>query len=558
MDDTFNLQFVAEAMSSLIGCRVVATESEGPALDIDLVHRYCLLEVDDNGEIVKRPRFEEYEQGCDPRRIRRDEETRRCDCLKQIFFNFSRESRSIFIALHDCSVRELRRKIQEILSIDEPLSLIYNYQTLDDSRTLESYDIQPRSTIHVISEDEDSNWLKQIFFNFSGESRSIFISLHDCSVRELRRRIREILNIDEPLSLIYDCQTLDNSRTLESYDIQPRSTIHVISEDEDSNWLKQIFFNFSGESRSIFISLHDCSVRELRRRIREILNIDEPLSLIYDCQTLDDSRTLESYDIKPRSTIQVRREDEETRRCDWLNQIFFNFSGESRSIFISLHDCSVLELRRKIQEILKIEEPLSLRFNCQTLDDSRTLKSYDIKPSSTIHVSYKLLGGFPGYYVVKESFLKPQFDYDYTYGRDYGRQRRGYERYHLPIGWKKIGLNVEKYGDNKWLGTDTDAWPISYHGTGYDAARSIAIGGFDINKGINFAYGKGVYSSPYSDEAEIYSKEFTCSLDNHRYKLMFQNRVNPTDLRKENKEKYWITASDQNIRPYALCYKRIG
>ncbi|CAG8650021.1 1869_t:CDS:1 [Acaulospora morrowiae] len=328
MDDTLTLQFVAEAMSSLIGCRVVATESEGPALDIDLVHKYCLFKVDDNGEVVKRPRFEDH------------------DCFRPENCEY-------------CGQRHIRQEYEE-------------------------------------------TW-------------------------------------------------------------------------QGSNDMTQIFFNIFGESRSIFVDLNS----------------------------------------------------------------------------------TVLRLRREIQERLETDEPLSLRHFGHPLIDCRTLGSYDITQGSTIHVSHRLLGGFLGHYTIAKSFLKPQFDYDYTYRRDNGLHRRGYERYHLPIGWKKFGLNVDRYGDYKWLGTGLDAWPISYHGTDGDAAGSIAVGGYDINKGKRFAYGRGIYSSPYSDVAEKYSKEFTFSLDNNKYKLMFQNRVDPTDLRKENQDKYWITNSDQNIRPYALCYKRI-
>jgi hypothetical protein len=39
---------------------------------------------------------------------------------------------------------------------------------------------------------------------------------------------------------------------------------------------------------------------------------------------------------------------------------------------------------------------------------------------------------------------------------------------------------------------------------------------------------------------------------------MFQNRVSPADLQKVNQDRYWITVTERNIRPYALCYKMIN
>ncbi|GBB84389.1 hypothetical protein RclHR1_00110022 [Rhizophagus clarus] len=238
-------------------------------------------------------------------------------------------------------------------------------------------------------------------------------------------------------------------------------------------------------------------------------------------------------------------------------QIFFNFSGNSQSIFVSPNS-TVLELRQKIQAKLSIDKPISLSFSSKLLDDRNTLESYNIKRSSTIQVSYKLLGGGSpvGYYVISSSFLKPQFDYDYTSGYDNGQHRRGNERYHLPIGWKKIALNVDRYGDSKWLGLDSNSWPVSYHGTNNDAASHIAVGGYDLSKGRRFAYGYGVYSSPLYTFAEGYSVRF--NFDNHTYEVMLQNRVNPADLKKAANDQIWVTTKEENIRPYSLCIKQIN
>lgn len=54
---------------------------------------------------------------------------------------------------------------------------------------------------------------------------------------------------------------------------------------------------------------------------------------------------------------------------------------------------------------------------------------------------------------------------------------RGYIKYKRPCGWKRLALKVTgKYdnGDDKWLGTNKDAWPVSYHGTTKHNAKSIA------------------------------------------------------------------------------------
>ncbi|RHZ75644.1 hypothetical protein Glove_212g69 [Diversispora epigaea] len=39
-------------------------------------------------------------------------------------------------------------------------------------------------------------------------------------------------------------------------------------------------------------------------------------------------------------------------------------------------------------------------------------------------------------------------------------------QYQRPCGWRRFAVKVSgKYDDDKWLGTDKNSWPVSYHGT---------------------------------------------------------------------------------------------
>ncbi|PKY42383.1 hypothetical protein RhiirA4_417432 [Rhizophagus irregularis] len=398
MDETLTLQFVAEAMSSITGCHVVASESERsdlPTLNIGLVHKYCLIEVDNNGGIVKKPHFKEF--------------------VKQ---------------------NEIRQGGNETRQDDDETR-----QDGDETR-----------------QDGDET-------NQGGS--------------EVKQGGSETMQ--------GGTETRQGGQGFEIVYSRPYVTISLLLLSVYLLLYHNYIFMFIG-----FIAL----------------------TYYY---------------------FFIRQVDENVQVNPDTFQIFFNFSGESRSIFVAPNS-TILELRQKIQAKLNIDKPLSLSFSSKILDDRNTLESYNIKQGSTINVSYKLLGGSIGDFVVSRRFLKPQFDYDYTYGQDNGQNRRGYETYHLPIGWKKKGLDVDRYGDDKWLGTGTDAWPISYHGTNVNAASNIAVGGFDASKGRNFAFGVGIYSSPYSFEAEAYASTFTFS--NHTYKVMFQNRVKPADLQKISA---WIT-----------------
>ena len=160
---------------------------------------------------------------------------------------------------------------------------------------------------------------------------------------------------------------------------------------------------------------------------------------------------------------------------------------------------------------------------------------------------------------VDDSFLDPSYNGDF---RKECNDGRGGEEYKRPYGWYRFGLKVHnKYGDNAWLGgggthtaSTAGEWPVSYHGTTREGAEGIAKTGFDIKFGKRFCYGKGIYSSPDLSNAEAFAQEF--SKNGKRYKIVFQNRVNPANLRKVNEDKYWLT-DDSDIRPYGILVKKI-
>ena len=121
-----------------------------------------------------------------------------------------------------------------------------------------------------------------------------------------------------------------------------------------------------------------------------------------------------------------------------------------------------------------------------------------------------------------------------------------------------------KYDDELWLGgygkgTTTDGvsgeWPVSYHGTNKRFAEKIAEKGFDLRKGKRFKYGRGIYSTPDPTIAEKYAS--VCTFKGVKYKVLVQNRVNMDDTEEVVAMNYFVTASEDNIRPYGLLFKKV-
>ena len=101
-------------------------------------------------------------------------------------------------------------------------------------------------------------------------------------------------------------------------------------------------------------------------------------------------------------------------------------------------------------------------------------------------------------------------------------------------------------------------WPVSYHGTCVDFARSIGKDGYELSKGKRFKFGKGVYSTPSPKVAEDYAKIF--EHQGEQYKMILMNRVNPetTHEIQTSHGTYFITSEESDVRAYAFLFKKVS
>ena len=186
--------------------------------------------------------------------------------------------------------------------------------------------------------------------------------------------------------------------------------------------------------------------------------------------------------------------------------------------------------------------------------------------------------------VLEPNLLSPESDYDYevtgqtdddtTFDEREGQPR---SKDSQPHRWYRYALNVkDKYGDNAWLGgVNTYAraqsthvaeeWPVSFHGTEKDKVSKF-LQGYLLSKSKS-VYGRGIYSSPSIEVAELYAKEF--SYDSNKYEVVLQNRVNSNGVISEHahdihsdrqhsdaKDAYWLQTREDYIRPYGICIKK--
>ena len=234
---------------------------------------------------------------------------------------------------------------------------------------------------------------------------------------------------------------------------------------------------------------------------------------------------------------------------------------------------SVFQMKLQIQEKVEIAlGQFDLIFGNKFLDDDRTVKDYGLQPRNTIYLVLRLKGG-GGPLTVSTDELDGDFDYDLTHAEDDGqRYMRGGFEYKRPYGWKRFAVRVVgRYENDDWLGPNgirtsqaSGEWPVSYHGTDMSSAEMIVKEGY--KPGPRKRFGSGIYTSPSLEMVErLYAKEFTH--DGKRYKIAFQNRVNPdpnghlkifSASETGTGADYWLSSKDNDdVRPYGLLFREV-
>ncbi|KAI6657929.1 hypothetical protein LOD99_15647 [Oopsacas minuta] len=243
-----------------------------------------------------------------------------------------------------------------------------------------------------------------------------------------------------------------------------------------------------------------------------------------------------------------------------------NSDGSDTYITMPSSKDTILQLKGRIQQKLGVNtQNQCLWYQWILLEDTNTLKSYNITNNSIITMSIGTQVSSIRLNFIDSIYLDPHWDRDYTSStREHIKRMRGGYQYYRPCGWKRIAIKViGKYSDDKWLGhTGAEGeWavtyhgtkqPVTYHGTKQPVFEKICVEGYKV--GPRAAYGKGVYSSPDINVAQYYAQQFL--INGVEYLGIFQNRVNPKGVNIECAGKFWVCPDPKDIRPYGLCVKR--
>ena len=219
----------------------------------------------------------------------------------------------------------------------------------------------------------------QLFVQTSNAKLSLQVNDLD-TIKSLKEKILAITSFPlEKQRLVYEGKDLQDEHTFESYLISPGDTLHLV---EPPVRMFQISVQMStGKTIPFTLSPTD-SVATLKSKIQETEGIlPEHQCLVFNGQTLEDDHALESYLIGDGDAIHLTFPPTPTI------QIYLKAPTDKIITLAVRPDITVFGVKQLVQVKEAISpELMILVFGNDEMEDSRTLSSYMVQESDTIHI----------------------------------------------------------------------------------------------------------------------------------------------------------------------------